>query len=49
MDQKYLTKIFQLEDKYNLKEINFYEESNFDICNAGLIFEKNLQKIIQIN
>ena len=32
---------FQLEDKYNLKEINFYEESNFDICNAGLIFEKN--------
>jgi len=32
---------FQLEDKYNLKEINYYEETNFDICNAGLIFEKN--------
>ena len=32
---------FQIEDKYNFKEINFYEENNLDICKAGLIFEKN--------
>ncbi len=32
---------FQIEDKYNFKEISFYEETNFDICNAGLTFEKN--------
>jgi len=32
---------FQIEDKYNFKEINFYEENDFDICKAGLIFEKN--------
>ena len=34
---------FQIEDKYNFKEINFYEENDFEICKAGLIFEKNLQ------
>ena len=34
---------FQLEDKYNFKEINFYEESDHEICMAGLIFEKNFQ------
>ncbi len=33
---------FQIEDKYNFKEISFYEENNFDICNAGLIFQDNL-------
>ena len=32
---------FQIEDKYNFKEINFYEESDLEICEAGLIFEKN--------
>ncbi len=32
---------FRIEDKYNFKEISFYEENNHDICNAGLIFEKN--------
>jgi len=32
---------FRIEDKYNFKEISFYEENNYDICNAGLIFEKN--------
>tara|TARA_B100002051_G_C16704091_1_gene622695 strand:- start:411 stop:1595 length:1185 start_codon:yes stop_codon:yes gene_type:complete len=34
---------FHIEDKYNLKEINFYEENDFEICKAGLIFEKNFQ------
>ena len=32
---------FQIEDKYNFKEINFYEESDSEICKAGLMFEKN--------
>ncbi len=34
---------FQIEDKYNFKEINFYEENNLEICKAGLIFEKNFK------
>ena len=32
---------FQIEDKYNFKEINFYDENEHDICKAGLIFERN--------
>tara|TARA_B100001540_G_scaffold305323_1_gene316111 strand:- start:461 stop:1645 length:1185 start_codon:yes stop_codon:yes gene_type:complete len=32
---------FQIEDKYNFKEINFYEENDLEICKAGLIFEKS--------
>ena len=32
---------FQIEDKYNFKEINFYEESDSEICKAGLMFKKN--------
>ena len=32
---------FHLEDKYKFKEINFYEESNLEICKAGLNFEYN--------
>ena len=32
---------FQLDDKYNFKEINFYEENDIEICKAGLNFEKN--------
>ena len=35
---------FQIEDKYNFKEINFYEENDVEICEAGLIFEKNFEK-----
>ena len=31
---------FQLEDKYNFKEINFYEENDIEICTTGLIFEE---------
>ena len=43
---------FQLEDKYNFKEINFYEENDIEICTAGIIFEKiykdeDLQKYIK--
>ena len=34
---------FQIEDKYNFKEINFYEENDFEICKAGLRFETNFQ------
>ncbi len=34
---------FQIEDIHNFKEINFYEENDFEICKAGLIFEKNFQ------
>ena len=34
---------FQIEDKYNFKEINFYEENDFEICKAGLQFETNFQ------
>ena len=37
---------FQLEDKYNFKEINFYEESDLEICIAGLKFEKSLKEEI---
>jgi len=36
---------FQLEDKYNFKEINFYEENAYEICEAGLIFKKNFNDI----
>ena len=32
---------FQIEDKYNFKEINYYEENDLEICTAGLMFEKN--------
>ncbi len=43
---------FQLDDKYNFKEINYYEETDIEICKAGLVFAKinkdeNLQKIIK--
>ncbi len=34
---------FQLEDKYNFKEICFYDENDFEICKSGIIFEKNFQ------
>ena len=34
---------FQIEDKYNFKEINFYEENEHDICKAGLMFERNFK------
>ena len=34
---------FQLENKYNFKEINFYEENDIEICKAGLIYEKNFK------
>ena len=34
---------FQIEDKYNFKEINFYEENDIEICKAGLIYEKNFK------
>ena len=34
---------FQIEDKYNFKEINFYEENDFEICKAGLKFETHFQ------
>ena len=27
---------FNLDDKYNFNEINFYEESDLEICNSGL-------------
>ena len=30
---------FHLDDKYNFKEINFYQESDLEICKAGLNFE----------
>ena len=40
---------FQLEDKYNFKEINFYEENDIEICEAGLLFKKNFQDINQKN
>ena len=35
---------FQLEDKYNFKEINFYEENDLEICIAGLKYEKNFNE-----
>jgi len=34
---------FHIEDNYNFKEINFYEENDFEICKAGLKFETNYQ------
>ena len=34
---------FQIEDKYNFKEINFYEENDIEICKASLMFEKNFK------
>ena len=33
-----------LDEKYNFKEISFYEETDIEICIAGLIFEKNFQE-----
>ena len=38
---------FQLEDKYNFKEINFYEENDHEICQAGLIFKENFEDLNQ--
>ena len=35
---------FHLDDKYNFKEINFYEESNHEICEAGLIFKEKFKE-----
>ena len=34
---------FHLNDKYNFKEISFYEEAAIDICKAGMIFNMNNQ------
>ena len=39
---------FQLEDKYNFKEINFYEENDHEICEAGLIFKENFEDASQV-
>ena len=36
---------FQLDNKYNFKEINFYEENGHDICEAGLIFKEKFKEI----
>ncbi len=36
---------FQLDDKYNFKEINFYEENDHEICEAGLIFKEKFKEI----
>ena len=36
---------FQLDNKYNFKEINFYEENNHEICEAGLIFKEKFKEI----
>tara|TARA_B100001250_G_scaffold388250_1_gene386349 strand:- start:1730 stop:2908 length:1179 start_codon:yes stop_codon:yes gene_type:complete len=33
---------FHFSDKYNFKEINFYEESDIEICSAGMSFRANL-------
>ena len=33
---------FQIKDKYKFKEINFYEENNLEICEAGISFEKKI-------
>ena len=35
---------FHLDDKYNFKEISFYEESNLEICNSGLKFFEDSNK-----
>ncbi len=34
---------FQIENKYNFKDINFYEEDDVEICESGLKFEKNFK------
>ncbi len=34
---------FQIEDRYNFKEINFYEENDTEICKAGFAFERKFQ------
>jgi len=34
---------FQIEDKYNFKEINFYEENDLEICKAGLIYKDDFK------
>ena len=34
---------FQIEDRYNFKEINFYEENDIEICKAGFTFERKFQ------
>ena len=36
---------FQLDNKYNFKEINFYEENDHEICEAGLIFKGKFKEI----
>ena len=36
---------FQLDNKYNFKEINFYEENDHEICEAGLIFKEKFKEI----
>ena len=36
---------FQLDDKYNFKEINFYDENYHEICEAGLIFKDKFKEI----
>ena len=36
---------FQLDNKYNFKEINFYEENDHEICEAGLIFKGKFEEI----
>ena len=36
---------FQLDNKYNFKEINFYEENDHEICEAGLIFNEKFKEI----
>ena len=35
---------FQIENKYNFKEISFYEENDLEICEAGLAFKKQFIK-----
>tara|TARA_B100001250_G_scaffold409383_1_gene433613 strand:- start:277 stop:1458 length:1182 start_codon:yes stop_codon:yes gene_type:complete len=36
---------FHLNDKYNFREISFYEESNLEICNSGLKFFKDSNNV----
>jgi len=36
---------FQLDNKYNFKEINFYEENDHEICEAGLIFKEKFKEV----
>ena len=40
---------FQMEDKYNFKEINFYEENDHETCESGLIFKQNFEDINRKN